>query len=106
MLSVLKTSHNWRAGCSRGVEQPFAIDVSEAPGKGTRHACALKLNASKNTAIIAARISLNRYGSFSMEESLRHLDFMSQGSLCYFMIRSADAKPSITIMAKTYITEE
>jgi hypothetical protein len=38
-----------------GVEQPFAIEVSEVPDSGTRQAYALKLNANKNTTMVPAR---------------------------------------------------
>jgi hypothetical protein len=55
MPSVLKASHNCRTGCSSGVEQPFAIEASVVPASGRRQAYALKLNASRNTTIVAAR---------------------------------------------------
>lgn len=52
---ILKASQSCRAGCSIGVEQPFAIEASVVPDNGSRQAYALKLNASKNTAMVAAR---------------------------------------------------
>lgn len=52
---VLKASHNCLAGCSMGVEQPFAIEASVVPDSGKRQAYALKLNTSRNTTIVAAR---------------------------------------------------
>jgi hypothetical protein len=52
----LKASHNCRTGCSTGVEQPFAIETSSVPDSGRRQAYALKLNASRNTAMVTARI--------------------------------------------------
>ena len=51
---VLKASHNCRDGCSLGVEQPFAIEVSVVPDSGSRQACALKLNVSRNTTMVPA----------------------------------------------------
>jgi len=52
---VLKASHNCRTGCSTGVEQPLAIEASSVPDSGRRQAYALKLNASRNTTMVAAR---------------------------------------------------
>ena len=52
---ILKASHNCRLGGSTGVEQPLAIDASLMPDNGRTQAYALKLNASKNTTMVAAR---------------------------------------------------
>ncbi len=52
---VLKASHNCRADCSSGVEQPFPIEASVVPDNGRRQAYALKLSASRNTTMVAAR---------------------------------------------------
>ena len=58
---VLKASHSCRAGCSIGVEHPFAIEPSVVPDSGTRQAYALKLNASKNTTMVPARNDRERW---------------------------------------------
>lgn len=44
-----------------GVEQPFIIEASEVPGNGTRHAYALKLNASKKTTMVQASKDAKRW---------------------------------------------
>jgi len=57
----LKASHNFRAGCSLGVEWPFAIEASGGPDSGSKQAYALKLNTSKNTTMVPARKDLERW---------------------------------------------